>query len=313
MSDQRAIDFQALSFHYGDRLALDHITFDVAAGELFSLLGPNGSGKTTLFRLLSTLIMPQQGSLTVFGKDVMESADQVRFDLGVVFQSPSVDGKLTVCENLSVQAVLYGLERLQVRSRIAEVSEQLGIADRLDDKVDELSGGLRRRVELAKSLLHRPRLLIMDEPTTGLDPAARSDVWNAIRNLQASTGMTVFMTTHLLEEADRADRIAILNHGSLVALDAPSVLRRELGGDVITIYSEAPDELLKLLGQEQGITPQLVDGVIRIAGTGDGQLVARLHEKFREHIQQIGVGKPGLEDVFIEKTGHRFWGGAGDE
>ncbi|MEC9097147.1 MAG: ABC transporter ATP-binding protein, partial [Planctomycetota bacterium] len=202
MSEQLAIQFQDLSFCYGDRQALKRVSFDVQCGELFSLLGPNGSGKTTLFRLLSTLISVQQGRLRVFNHDVQSEADAVRHDLGVVFQAPSLDGKLTAYENLAVQAVLYGLSKGEAQGRISEVSEQLGIADRLQDRTEKLSGGLRRRVELAKSLLHRPRLLIMDEPTSGLDPSARSDVWNYIRQLQESAGMTVFMTTHLLEEAD---------------------------------------------------------------------------------------------------------------
>ena len=232
----------------------------------------------------------------------------MRHDLGVVFQSPGVDGKLSVRENLAVQAVLYGLSKTDARTRIDEVCEQLGITDRLSDQVDELSGGLRRRVELAKSLLHRPRLLIMDEPTTGLDPSARSDVWNYIRQLQQTTGMTVFMTTHLLEEADHADRIAILHEGELVALDKPEALRSELGGDVIAITASDPEVLLKKLEQHDGLSPRLIDGVIRISGTVNSQLVSDLHTCYHDEVQQISVGKPSLEDVFIARTGHRFWG-----
>ena len=238
------------------------------------------------------------------------AADLVRHDLGVVFQTPGLDGKLTAFENLAVQAVMYGLSKKETRARIAEVSEQLGVADRLQDKVDELSGGLRRRVELAKSLLHCPRLLIMDEPTTGLDPSARSDLWNYIRQLQESTGMTVFLTTHLLEEADHSDRIAILNEGKMVALNKPDILRSELGGDVITIESQTPDVLLDLLSSEADLDARLIDGQIRITGQADVMLVSDLHSKYKSHIQQISVGKPSLEDVFITRTGHRFWGGS---
>ena len=308
MSDQLAIKFENLSYHYGDRKALKQVGFEVYRGQLFSLLGPNGSGKTTLFRLLSTLITPQEGSLRVFGNDVSSAADLVRHDLGVVFQTPGLDGKLTAFENLAVQAVMYGLSKNETQVRIAEVSEQLGVADRLQNKVDELSGGLRRRVELAKSLLHCPRLLIMDEPTTGLDPSARSDLWNYIRRLQQSTGMTVFLTTHLLEEADQADRIAILNEGELVALNKPEILRSELGGDVITIESQRPEALLKLLSSEADLDARLIDGQIRITGQSDAFLVSDLHRKYKSNIQQISVGKPSLEDVFITRTGHRFWG-----
>ena len=209
-----AIKIEHLSFHYGERCALDDVSWDVNDGELFALLGPNGSGKTTLFRLLSTLIPMQHlksspsSSIRVFGKSVESDLSSVRNQMGVVFQFPSVDGKLTVFENLRLQASLYGLTGKIAAERIAEVSEQLGISVRQHDIVDKLSGGLRRRLELAKSLLHRPQLLIMDEPTAGLDPAARIDLWNVLRQLQQDTGMTIFMTTHLLEEAERADKEA---------------------------------------------------------------------------------------------------------
>jgi ABC-2 type transport system ATP-binding protein len=236
--------------------------------------------------------------------------------MGVVFQSPSVDGKLTVFENLRLQASLYGLTGKMAGDRIVEVSQQLGISERQHDIVDTLSGGLRRRLELAKSLLHRPRLLIMDEPTTGLDPAARIDLWNVLRQLQQDSGMTIFMTTHLLEEAERADRVAILNAGQLVALDQPDVLRQQLGGDVVSIKCADPESLSKLLAAEFNVQPRLVDGQLRLEQDADAAiveassnvaLVQRIMEQFGDQIQSITVGRPSLEDVFISKTGHQFF------
>jgi ABC-2 type transport system ATP-binding protein len=316
-----AIKIEHLSFYYGERCALDAVSWDVNGGELFALLGPNGSGKTTLFRLLSTLIPLQRlssslsSSIRVFGTSVESDLSSVRHQMGVVFQSRSVDGKLTVFENLRLQASLYGLTGKIAGDRIVEVSAQLGISERQHDIVDELSGGLRRRLELAKSLLHRPRLLIMDEPTTGLDPAARIDLWNVLRQLQQDSGMTIFMTTHLLEEAERADRVAILNAGQLVALDQPDVLRQELGGDVVSIKCAAPESLSKLLAAEFNVQPRLVDGQLRLEQDSDVAiveassnvaLVQRIMEQFGDQIQTITVGRPSLEDVFISKTGHQF-------
>ena len=317
-----AIKIEHLSFHYGERCALDDVSWDVNDGELFALLGPNGSGKTTLFRLLSTLLPMQHlksspsSSIQVFGRSVESDLSSVRHQMGVVFQSPSVDGKLTVFENLRLQAALYGLTGKSAGERIVEVSEQLGISERQHDIVDKLSGGLRRRLELAKSLLHRPQLLIMDEPTTGLDPAARIDLWNVLRQLQQDNGMTIFMTTHLLEEAERADRVAILNEGQLVALDQPDVLRQQLGGDVVSITCADPESLSKLLATEFDVQPRLVDGQLRlehgsevasVQTSSNVALVQLIMDQFGDQIQTITVGRPSLEDVFISKTGHQFF------
>ena len=308
-----------LSVRLGGRHVIKGLNLQVNDGGRLIVLGPNGSGKTTLFRLLSTLIPMQHlqsslsSSIRVFGTSVESDLSSVRHQMGVVFQSPSVDGKLTVFENLRLQASLYGLTGKMAGDRIVEVSQQLGISERQHDIVDKLSGGLRRRLELAKSLLHRPRLLIMDEPTTGLDPTARIDLWNVLRQLQQDSGMTIFMTTHLLEEAERADRVAILNAGQLVALDQPDVLRQQLGGDVVSIKCAAPESLSKLLAAEFNVQPRLVDGQLRLEQDADAEassnvaLVQRIMEQFGDQIQSITVGRPSLEDVFISKTGHQFF------
>jgi len=307
MTNSAAMTLDSITFHYDQRCALDAVSWEVREGELFALLGPNGSGKTTLFRLLATLIPLQCGKVEIFGHSLLTAVRRARYDMGIVFQSPSVDGKLTVFENLRLQASLYGYSGKAARERIAEVASQLGIADRQRDRVDDLSGGLRRRLELAKSLLHQPRLLIMDEPTTGLDPAARSDLWNYLRQLQQQTGMTVFMTTHLLDEAENADRVAILNEGQVVALDDPQVLCRELGADVISIRSSNPESLATALQAEFNLPSKQIGGLLRMEQPDSSDLAQVIMKKFRDQIQTMTLGRPSLEDVFISKTGHQFW------
>ncbi|RMF43344.1 MAG: ABC transporter ATP-binding protein [Planctomycetota bacterium] len=290
---------------YGDRQALRGLRLEVSAGELFAILGPNGSGKSTLFRLISTLVPVQAGEIAVFGHRLPGAQHLVRQLLGVVFQSPSLDPKLTVRENLRCGGVLYGLRGAPLQARIQEVAEQLGVADRMNDMVETLSGGLKRRVELAKGILHRPRLLLMDEPSTGLDPAARIDMWRALKELQKSQRMTIVLTTHLLEEADRADRLAIMHEGRTVAVGAPGELRRELGDQVLTIRPPLP-EVERWLA-DRGIEARCVDDEIRVTGHDVANLVPALAEQFGRQIQALSVGQPSLEDVFIARTGHRYW------
>jgi len=207
---------------------LSKVSFEVRSGEIFVFLGPNGGGKSTLFRLLSTLLPLQSGECEILGFSLRKQIAEIRERIGVVFQSPSVDRKLTVNENLLHQGHLYGLRGAELNQRRTAMLERFKLTDRVRDRVETLSGGLRRRVELAKGLLHRPRLLLLDEPSTGLDPAARSDMWGYLRELRDQEGVTVVLTTHLLEEADKADRIAILDRGQLVALDSPDALRSTL-------------------------------------------------------------------------------------
>ncbi len=229
--------------------------------------------------------------------------------IGVVFQSPSVDRKLTVAENLLYQGHLYGISGADLQNRIQALLARFGLADRRRDRVETLSGGLRRRVELAKGLLHRPRLLLLDEPSTGLDPAARSDVWDYLRELRASDGVTVVLTTHLLEEADKADRIGILDRGHLVALDTPDALRATVGGDAITIETAAPDQLAADIQTRFNCEAKVIDGNVRLEMPNGHQWIARLVEAFPGQIESITLGKPTLEDVFIDRTGHRMEAG----
>jgi len=302
-----AIEVVEVTHRYGERTALDALTLNVAERELFVFLGPNGGGKTTLFRLLSTLIPMQRGRGAILGHDLAQDVVRLRASIGVVFQAPSLDRKLTVAENLRHQGRLYGLSGPGLRYRMAEVLERLGLTDRARDLVEKLSGGLRRRVELAKGLLHRPKLLLLDEPSTGLDPGARSDVWRYLRELRDQDGVTVALTTHLLEEAERADRIAILDQGKLVALDTPEALKSELGGDSITINTPDARGLAAEIERRFACQPSIVDGAVRVEHPDGHVLLGKLCEAFPEAITSITLGKPSLEDVFIARTGHRFW------
>ena len=307
MATAAALETSRLVHRYGERTALVGLDLEIFAGEIFGLLGPNGGGKTTLFRLLSTLIPIQSGAARVLGYDVARQTADVRRRIGVVFQAPSLDKKLTVAENLHHQGHLYGMSGGALRRRSDEMLARLGLADRRRDLVETLSGGLRRRVELAKGLLHHPRLLLLDEPSTGLDPGARSDLWDYLQQIRRDDGVTVVLTTHLLEEADKADRLAILNAGSLVALDTPDRLRASVGGDTLTIESDQPEELAAAIGERFGVPAGVVDGSVRLEQPDGHQWVARLVEAFPGRVQSIKLGKPTLEDVFIARTGHKFW------
>ena len=305
-----AISARHVTYRYGDRRAVDDLSLEVAEAEVFAFLGPNGSGKTTLFRLLSTLIPLQEGDVAILGHDLRLDATAVRRQLGVVFQSPSLDKKLTVAENLRHQGRLYGLSTRELATRRDELLAAVGLADRANELVETLSGGMRRRVELAKSMLHRPRLLLLDEPSTGLDPGARSDLWRYLRQVREREGTTIVLTTHLLDEADRADRIAIMHQGKLVALDPPETLRAALGGDAITIKTERPAELAAGIRERFQCESKVIDGALRLEQADGHQWIARLVEAFPADIQTITLGKPTLEDVFIARTGHRFFGDA---
>ncbi|MBC8352224.1 MAG: ABC transporter ATP-binding protein [Planctomycetes bacterium] len=302
-----AIRVSGLSHFYGERQAVRDLDFQIREGEVFALLGPNGGGKTTLFRVLSTLIPCQQGDVKLLGFDLRTQAPEVRRRIGVVFQAPSLDKKLTVAENIRHQAALYGVTGKQLRDRQRAMMEQLGITDRANELTETLSGGLRRRVELAKGMIHQPRLLLLDEPSTGLDPGARADLWQYLVRLRDESGVTIILTTHLLDEAERADRIAILDEGTIVALGQPDELRASIGGDMITIEAEDADALAFAIQQHFSIKAAVVAGRIRLELPEAGTWVATLVEQFSDQIQSVTLAKPTLEDVFIRKTGHRFW------
>lgn len=308
-----AVEITGLSHRYGARQALDGVSFAVARGEIMGLLGPNGGGKTTLFRILATLLTPSAGTARVFGADVVRERDLVRWRLGVVFQSPSLDKKLTAEENLWHHGHLYGFSGRPLRERIREMLERVGLAERAGDIVETLSGGQRRRVELAKGLLHRPELLLLDEPSTGLDPGARRDLAEHLERLRQEEGVTVLLTTHIMEEAEGCDRLAILHAGRLCAEGAPDALKEKIGGDVISVGARDPEGLSAAIRERFGGEPKVLDGTVRLERPRAHEFVAALVEAFPGQIGAVRLGKPTLEDVFIHETGHKFWEEAGRE
>lgn len=294
-----------LHHQYGEHHALRGIDMDIRPGRVFALLGPNGCGKTTLFRLLCTLLPIQQGQVIVGGFDSASQPIRVREQIGIVFQSPSLDMKLTVDENIACQAALYGIHGAELSRRRDALLEQLDLLDRRNDRCQVLSGGLKRRVELAKGMLHKPRLLLLDEPSTGLDPSARLKLWDAIRDM-AGQGMAVLLTTHMLDEADKADEIAIMSQGKLIAEGAPSDLRSEMGEGVITVVANDALRAESILRNQLGLTPQRLHHQIRLKVDSPAKLIPVLVETLGEEVRSISLGRPSLEDVFIAKTGKAF-------
>ena len=292
-----------LSHQYGSRLALSNVNFEVKAGEIFGLLGPNGGGKSTLFRILSTMMVPTGGRAEVAGHDVARDPAAVRRAIGVVFQTQSLDKALTVAENLRAQGHLYGLSGPKLRDRIAQVLDRLGLADRRNDIVETLSGGLKRRVEIAKGLLHRPVVLLMDEASTGLDPGARRELWQYVEELRSREGVTILLTTHILDEADRCDRLALLHQGRVVAEGTPAHLRSRIGGDVVVLEAGDVAELARRIETRFGLKPSLVDGMLRVEIANGHRFITEVVEAFPGAIDSVGLHKPTLEDVFIRETG----------
>ena len=300
------VEALGLTHSYGDRTALDDVRFSVGNGEIFALLGPNGGGKSTLFRILATLQRPTAGTARVAGHDVLADPMGVRQSLGVVFQHPSVDAQLTVAENLRAHGALYGLAGQELERRVDQQLERFGLAERRRDRLGTLSGGLARRVEVAKSLLSAPPVLLMDEPSAGLDPTARRDLMEQLRRLRDGEGVTVLLTTHHMEEAERCDRVGVIDAGRLVALDTPDGLKAMVGGDVVTIRARNPDAMADLLRERLGVDPSRVDGVLSFEAERAHEVVHGIVERFADDVDAVSFGKPTLEDAFFHLTGHRF-------
>jgi ABC-2 type transport system ATP-binding protein len=300
------VEVNSLSYRYGDRAALSDVSFAVPEREIFGVLGPNGGGKSTLFRILATLQTPAGGWARLAGFDVERQPADVRRRIGVVFQSQSLDRKLTVAENLRAQGRLFGLSGKDLVRRAGEAMTRLGIDDRAADLVGTLSGGLRRRVEIAKSLLHQPSLLIMDEPSTGLDPAVRREVWNYIEELRSERGITVLLTTHLLEEADRCDRLLLLHDGRVVAEGTPAALKSRIGGDVVVLETEEPASLAAQMREKLGVNATSVNGSVRVEIGNGHRFVAEVVEAFPGFVRGVALHKPTLEDVFLDETGSKL-------
>jgi ABC-2 type transport system ATP-binding protein len=298
-----AIVVEGLAKSFGEVEAVRGVDFTVATGEAFGFLGPNGAGKSTTINMLCTLLRPTAGSATVAGYDVVRERDAVRRNIGLVFQDPTLDGYLTAEQNLRMHAELYGVDAALVLPRMRQVMEMVGLWERRDAQVLTFSGGMRRRLEIARGLMHSPRVLFLDEPTIGLDPQTRSSIWRYIAELRRSEDITIFMTTHYMDEAEFCDRIAIMDSGEIVAIDTPAALKAGVGADRVRIETDDNDAAIGALAARFAIEAQVSEGAVTFAVPGGEQFVPRLFAELGVPIKAVSVSRPTLDDVFMAFTG----------
>ena len=298
-----AVEVRQLSKSFGEVEAVRGVSFEVATGEVFGFLGPNGAGKTTTINMLCTLATPTAGSAQVAGHDVVRERDDVRRHIGLVFQDPTLDGYLTAEQNLRLHAELYGVDSSIVAARMRQVLEMVGLWERRGAPVQTFSGGMRRRLEIARGLMHSPRVLFLDEPTIGLDPQTRSSIWSYIRLLQETEEITIFMTTHYMDEAEFCDRIAIMDRGEIVALDTPGALKARVGADRVTIRTEDDAAAIAALAERFGIEARTAEGAVSFYVPSGEEFVPRLFAELGVPIKSVSVSRPTLDDVFMSYTG----------
>ncbi len=300
---QAAVSAVGLVKTYGDVLAVRGIDLEVAPGETFGFLGPNGAGKSTTIGMLCTLVTPSGGQATVAGFEVVHQRDDVRRHIGLVFQDPTLDGYLSAWRNLRLHAELYGVPRAGLEDRMRQVLEMVGLWDRRTSKVATFSGGMKRRLEIARGLLHSPRVLFLDEPTVGLDPQTRALIWSYIGELKRSEDITIFMTTHYMDEAEYCDRIAIIDHGQIIALDTPEALKASVGKDRVQIRTDDDAAAIAALHERFGIEATLAEGMVTFAVESGERFVPRLFAELPVPIHSVSVARPTLDDVFMSYTG----------
>lgn len=300
-----AIEVQNISFAYDkDRKALDHVSLNVEAGSTVGLLGPNGGGKTTLFKIITSQIRTYEGDVIINGLSLRQNLSKALHQLGVVFQSPSLDKKLTIEENLIYHGYLYGYSPAQIQQRMDHLLDVLSIRDRKKDLVGELSGGLARRAEIVKSLLHAPKILILDEPSTGLDIAVRIDLWNLLKKIQSDQKMTILLTTHFIEEADRCDHIVLLNQGKVLSSGTPTELKSKLAYKVFQVKPKDHASLQSLLSSQFKVAAKEEHGYLQFrVQPSDAKTIA---SELSSHVEELTYRDPSLEDVFVEMAGHKL-------
>ncbi|HEY2715872.1 MAG TPA: ATP-binding cassette domain-containing protein [Solirubrobacterales bacterium] len=298
-----AISVNQLRKSFGDFEAVRGVSFEVPAGEVFGFLGPNGAGKTTTINMLCTLARPTGGSAAVAGFDVVAARDDVRRHIGLVFQDPTLDGYLTAAQNLELHAELYGVERGLVEPRMRQVMEMVGLWERRDTQVMTFSGGMRRRLEIARGLMHSPRVLFLDEPTIGLDPQTRASIWGYIRELQRQEEITIFMTTHYMDEAEFCGRIAIMDHGEIVALDTPTALKEAVGADRVRITTDDDEAAIRELAERFDLEAGISEEAVSFAVPDGEGFVPRLFAELGVPIRSVNLSRPTLDDVFMSHTG----------
>ena len=284
------IEIEGLSRKFGKLVAVDNVSFQVSKGEIFGFLGPNGAGKTTTINILCTLLKPTSGRASVNGYDVMKQRRQVQRSIGLVFQDTTLDDYLTAEQNLHFHAYAYGVPRDVREKRMQELLELVELQDRRKGKVNTYSGGMKRRLELVRGLLHHPKVLFLDEPTLGLDPQTRRHIWEHVQALRQQEDLTIFLTTHYMDEAEYCDRIAVIDNGQIVAMDTPDNLKDSLGGDVVTL--------------EAGLSPEIQNGLVTFSVPRGDTFLPEFVRGFRSGLTSISVRRPTLDDVFLKLTGH---------
>ncbi len=300
-----------LSFRFGERHVLRQVSFEVGRGEIVGLLGPNGAGKSTLFSIITGLLRPASGGILLDGQEIAPGARALRARMGVVFQAPSLDAKLGAFENLVLGGQLFGLSRAEARARATDLLAAAGLADRAGDSAGKLSGGLRRRLELARALIHRPTILLMDEPTVGLDAAAFNQTWELVRELSRRQGLTVLLTTHRPDEAEACDRLVVLAQGRVVATGSPDALRARVPGDVVTVEADDPAPLAAEIAARFGVHPRVGAHGIHLERERGHELVPRLVEAFPPgRFRSVSIRRPTLADAFLAITGRDLEGDA---
>ena len=296
------IEVADLAKTFGEIKAVDGVSFTVGAREIFGFLGPNGAGKSTTIKILATLLKPTSGRATLAGHDVVKDPNAVRRSIGLVFQDQSLDVRLTADENLYFHAMLYDVPRDLFKTRSEQVLRMVDLLDRRSSVVMTFSGGMKRRLEIARGLLHHPQVLFLDEPTLGLDVQTRNAIWAHVRRLRDEVGTTVFMTTHYMDEAENCDRIAVIDHGKIQAIDTPAALKRTIGGDKIIVGG---DEAIEAdLKTKYGVDVQRIGQEFHFQMTSGAEFVPRLIADFGGRIRSVQVKQPSLEDVFLKLTGH---------
>jgi ABC-2 type transport system ATP-binding protein len=302
-SSKPAVAVDKLVKRFGEFEAVSGVSFDVAAGEVFGFLGPNGAGKSTTINMLCTLTRPSDGTAQVAGHDIVSERDDVRRHIGLVFQDPTLDPNLTGAQNLRMHAELYGVQKELVDARMEQVLTMVALWDRRDQQVMAYSGGMRRRLEIARGLMHSPRVLFLDEPTVGLDPQTRASIWGYIRELRENEEITIFMTTHYMDEAEFCDRIAIMDHGEIVAIDRPDALKDSVGRDTVRINTEDDERAIARLREQFKIDATVSEGAVTFGVESGEEFVPRLFAELGVAIKSVNVARPTLDDVFMKYTG----------
>jgi ABC-2 type transport system ATP-binding protein len=300
------IEVDGLARSFGSIEAVKGVTFGVEAGEIFGFLGPNGAGKTTTINMLCTLLKPSRGTARVDGHDVTRDRAEVRRAIGLVFQQTTLDEYLSADQNLRFHAYAYGLPRDVRERRMTELMEMVDLADRRSGSVRTYSGGMKRRLEIARGLLHHPKVLFLDEPTLGLDPQTRRHIWDYLLRLRDQEGLTIFLTTHYMDEAEHADRIAVIDHGQIVGLDTPDGLKRAVGGDTIKISTPDNSAAAAEVQARYGVEPTLLNGTVDFVVPKGDQFLPALIRDFSQPIQAVELHRPTLDDVFLSLTGREI-------